>query len=250
MSEYEFVETPPDRSLAGLGKGACGKVRCEEIHRYVWIKAQARGRVLDIGGNESSGWSILMPAEYPTIPWSVLKKGGIPTTIPMPPWISSVTVFDCDKWVGMFPLVRGDAHRLPFRDGSFDTVCLGDILEHVADDVQVLREAVRVARVRVVATTPDEYGWDPSLQPFKPIEEWVQERGSLEKLVEEETTGLRTDFATCMDYVQEPHHLHHVRWYDFEKITKLLESTGRPYTLGHVHYHENKFTNFVFTIGV
>lgn len=42
--------------------------------------------------------------------------------------------------------VRGDAHRLPFRDGSVDWVLLVAMLEHVADPGQVLSEARRVLR--------------------------------------------------------------------------------------------------------
>ncbi len=42
--------------------------------------------------------------------------------------------------------VRGDAHLLPFRDGSFDWVLLVAMLEHVADPARVLAEAHRVLR--------------------------------------------------------------------------------------------------------
>ena len=41
-------------------------------------------------------------------------------------------------------LVQGTAEQLPFRDGTMDVVLALDILEHVADDVQVLRECRRV----------------------------------------------------------------------------------------------------------
>lgn len=40
--------------------------------------------------------------------------------------------------------LQGEADRLPFADGEFDTVLLFDILEHV-DDAVLLREAKRVA---------------------------------------------------------------------------------------------------------
>ena len=45
--------------------------------------------------------------------------------------------------------------RLPFDDGSFDTVILFETLEHVRDYEQVLREARRVARANVLITVPD-----------------------------------------------------------------------------------------------
>ena len=49
--------------------------------------------------------------------------------------------------------VRGDALSLPFRDRSFDTTFLFDILEHL-DDHAALAEAVRVTRRRVIASVP------------------------------------------------------------------------------------------------
>ena len=42
------------------------------------------------------------------------------------------------------PLLRGDATRLPFADGSFDVVTMLDVLEHVEDDGAAVREIYRV----------------------------------------------------------------------------------------------------------
>ena len=249
-----FGETPPNRSLAGIGKGACAQVgRCENIGRAEWIKQHARGRVLDIGGNEGSGWTVPLPPGWAAMRKHAQLKDGRMVSYDVPAAIRDITVFDCDMWIGLFPLVRGDAHALPFRDEAFDTVVLGDILEHVEDDYKVLAEAVRVARLQVIGTTPDEYGWDQSLQPFKPIHEWIDEKGGdYEKLMREETTDLRTDYATCHDYVDDRDlpHLHHVRWYDFDKVTRLLDSTHRRYELSHIHYHGNppQFTNFACVV--
>ena len=46
---------------------------------------------------------------------------------------------------GVVP-VRGDVLSLPFRDGLADVVVAGEVLEHVADPVGLVREAVRVLR--------------------------------------------------------------------------------------------------------
>ena len=50
---------------------------------------------------------------------------------------------------------------LPFDDASFDGVVLKDLLEHVADPVAVVREALRVLRPsgRVFASSPDAQRW-------------------------------------------------------------------------------------------
>jgi SAM-dependent methyltransferase len=51
---------------------------------------------------------------------------------------------------------EGDAAQLPFTDGEFDLVCCLDVLEHVDDDVAVLRELRRVAKpgARLLVTVP------------------------------------------------------------------------------------------------
>jgi SAM-dependent methyltransferase len=52
------------------------------------------------------------------------------------------------------PVARVDS-VLPFRDRSFDTVLIFEVLEHVADVNNVLREAFRVARKNVLITVPN-----------------------------------------------------------------------------------------------
>lgn len=65
-----------------------------------------------------------------------------------------------------FPDVIGEAEKLPFDEKFFDIVCLGELLEHVFDPQTVLKEAVRVARKKVIITSPDEYSWPEELKPF------------------------------------------------------------------------------------
>ena len=43
-----------------------------------------------------------------------------------------------------FRFVLGDAARLPFADGEFDTIIMNDFMEHVSDPEAALTEAVRV----------------------------------------------------------------------------------------------------------
>jgi len=53
------------------------------------------------------------------------------------------------------------AENLSAADKSFDTVLLSEIIEHVVDPMPVLDEAFRVARKRVVVTTPAQDHPDP-----------------------------------------------------------------------------------------
>jgi SAM-dependent methyltransferase len=63
-------------------------------------------------------------------------------------------------------LVHGDVERLPFDDESFDKVLMSEVLEHLRDDRQALREVHRVLRpggVLAVSVPHARYPfwWDP-----------------------------------------------------------------------------------------
>lgn len=62
---------------------------------------------------------------------------------------------DIDVWKHDY-FVRADGHHLPFKDQAFDTVILGDILEHATEPLQMLRETKRVGK-RVLATVFEEW---------------------------------------------------------------------------------------------
>jgi ubiquinone/menaquinone biosynthesis C-methylase UbiE len=58
--------------------------------------------------------------------------------------------------VGSASVVQAAAERLPFDDGSLDTVVLADVIEHVFSVDEALREVTRVLRPggRVICVTP------------------------------------------------------------------------------------------------
>ena len=67
-----------------------------------------------------------------------------------------------DRFVGV---LRGDATRLPFADGSFDVVITSEVLEHIQDDVGAIGEMVRVLRpggsfaATVPSWLPEKLNW-------------------------------------------------------------------------------------------
>jgi SAM-dependent methyltransferase len=68
----------------------------------------------------------------------------------------------------------GDVHGLPYADGSFDVVHAHQVLQHVADPVQALREMRRVcAPGGVVAARDSDYAaftWHPAVPE---LDEWL-----------------------------------------------------------------------------
>jgi len=57
---------------------------------------------------------------------------------------------------GCHPLCQADAHRLPFADETFDLVVAMDIMEHLDDDRQALKECFRVLQPggKAILTVP------------------------------------------------------------------------------------------------
>jgi ubiquinone/menaquinone biosynthesis C-methylase UbiE len=77
--------------------------------------------------------------------------------------ISEETIRLC-KTRGIDRIVRCDAMKLPFRDGSFDVVLALDALEHFPDDRLAIREIRRIAKpgALVLVTVPAfQFLWSP-----------------------------------------------------------------------------------------
>ena len=109
---------------------AVALLRYENATKTPWVLERARGWVLDVG----CGGGFLSVE---------LARAGM-----------SVNGLDVDESV-LAPgrarrpdveWVVGRAEALPFADGSFDTVCMMDVLEHVEDPRATVRECLRVLR--------------------------------------------------------------------------------------------------------
>jgi len=66
-----------------------------------------------------------------------------------------------DKDLSFRPTVQSVGEKLPFRDSCIDTVIMFDVVEHLSDVKEALRECVRVLRKggSLVITTPNTWGF-------------------------------------------------------------------------------------------
>lgn len=53
-----------------------------------------------------------------------------------------------------------NAYKLPFKDKSFDTVIMFDVLEHIEDELKVLTEIKRISKNRIILIVPCETNYD------------------------------------------------------------------------------------------
>jgi len=58
------------------------------------------------------------------------------------------------------PTVSGESHLLPFADGAFDVVYMGEVIEHLAHPIRSLAEISRVTRRAVIVTSEAFVGDD------------------------------------------------------------------------------------------
>jgi len=136
--------------------------RRELAHRFMY------GRVLDVGCGDAA------------IVW-----GGHPPDY--------VTCVDLDVYPHTH--VQAAAEALPFKDNSFDTALLLEVLEHVDDVDVVLSEAPRVAK-RVIVSYPNESAEEfasrnPSLEERL---RWEIENGGLRQPYLEGDVGLKAHY--------------------------------------------------------
>jgi glycosyltransferase involved in cell wall biosynthesis/2-polyprenyl-3-methyl-5-hydroxy-6-metoxy-1,4-benzoquinol methylase len=135
-------------------------------YRGMWVQSYANldDTILDVGCDDNPIW-----------------KG------------TAFKVTTCDVNMAVQPDMVCDAASVPRTDKSFDIVSCCELLEHVPDPLAVLKEAVRLARKKIIITVPNEYEWPEELKPFKNAE--------------------------------------HRRHYTKETLTELLETLDIPYSI-------------------
>ena len=112
-------------------------------HHHAVAAAVAEGSVLDVGGGDGALASVLTEQGHSVtvVDWSITalnRTAGTP--------------------------VRADVTRpLPFRDKAFGTACASNVVEHVFEPAELVREMARVAQEIVLAVPNFNYWrfrWD------------------------------------------------------------------------------------------
>jgi len=103
------------------------------------------------------------------------------------------------------PLCLGDAGRLPFKDGSFETVMLITTLEFLSSPAEALREAIRCSRERVVLGVLNGFSFLGAARTLKgKLRRGIYNRArfytiwELRRLVAEAAPGARVDWASVL----------------------------------------------------
>jgi len=166
-----------------------------KLARFTWIRNQCTNsdKIIDIGCNKGYTFS------------DFNRK--------------NIVSVDIDKY-DIENFVQANAHNLPFKDKEFDIAVLGEILEHVEDPIQVLKEAKRVAN-KIVITVPNEYEWTEELNPFMPPEESARRQGlTLEEMVKKDNPA--KEYYSADGYK----HIFHNRYYTYEMLENHLKEAG------------------------
>lgn len=124
----------------------------ERLLLKLFLSAAPGRRVLNIGAGEGSFSRLLEDRGFEVVSTDVSRAA-------------------CEVLAGRVrgPVIRADVLALPFEDSSFDSVVLGEVIEHVDDDVTALKESCRVLRPDGIAalSVPAHPTW------FGPSDEWA-----------------------------------------------------------------------------
>jgi len=118
-------------------------------------------------------------------------------------------------------VVHGVGERLPFPDSSFDFINMCELIEHVKDPEQVIREAVRVLRPRgcLYISAPNRYGlFDPHFHLY--FVNWLPRTLSDTYI---RMFGREKDYRDVTAGYQRLSDMH---YYTFREIQRLVERAG------------------------
>lgn len=164
-----------EKEYADFGKSYFGSVSQSKLAR---IREDAGHSILDVGCGPGKYLEALGALGYQTT--------GVDS--------NSLFVQAASKYGPRVYKVDLENERLSrFSDGSFDTVLMLDILEHVGNDVELLRDALRVCQKNVILTVPTKM--PPALN------------------------GSQIIFGSYVDPT-------HLRYYSRADLVKLLEAAG------------------------
>lgn len=107
-------------------------------------------------------------------------------------------------------LVQADAHRLPFRDGTFDGALMIHVLHLVHDWVQVVHEVGRVTRKVIVAEVEGGEGFSPRSRYLEirremgyPLDRFNDGEAGLRRMVHPAIVKLVGNYWTDVDVHEE-----------------------------------------------
>ena len=89
-------------------------------------------------------------------------------------WIDTISyekVVSDMRYFGRNPIprekfIQASADDLPFENKKFDVALVTELLEHVPNPIDVLKEAKRIAKYAII-TVPNEYDWNDKWKPFQ-----------------------------------------------------------------------------------
>ena len=121
--------------------------------RIHWLTSHARGRVLDVGCSQGIASLVVARNGFEVV--------GVDVELDRVDYAEADRARERAEVAERVRFVGGSAFALPFGDDSFDTVLLGEILEHLDKPEAVLDEVARVLRPGGVVAITVPFGLSP-----------------------------------------------------------------------------------------
>lgn len=186
----------------GLDEYLDGKVSAIKRNEFAFLDVQAGERVLDLGcgRGESSA--------------EIIRLGAFPIAMD---YSASAVKLTHQYLEGRSVVIQADATRLPFADGSFDRVLMGDVIEHLPWDmgVESLQEIMRVlvpGGHALIHTSPNVWFISFVMHPLRIVMRLLG----------------RTEVVARFDEYERLRHVMHVNELNPRTIRKLMRAAGVP----------------------